>query len=85
MSIKRTGPAPYGEGTFGLWLEARLYESDMLVKDVAKALNIRPTSVSNHLHGRTKPTFATVVAYCWFFNKDNPLQVWRFVERDWGR
>lgn len=83
MSFKRMGKKPYGEGTFGLWLENKLYSSDMLVKDVAKGIGVRPGTVSNHLHGYTKPAFATVVAYCWFFgNHDNPLQVWRLVERD---
>lgn len=85
MAIKRQGKLPYGEGTFGAWLEEMLYASDMLVKDVAKGIGVKPMAVSNHLHLRTRPTFPMVVAYCWFFgNVANPLQVWTFVERDWG-
>lgn len=82
---KRMGRPPYGEGTFGTWLESKLYETDMLVKDVAIGIGVRPETVSNHLHGKTRPTFTIIVAYCWFFgNKDNPAQVWRLIERDGG-
>lgn len=66
---------------FGEWLAERMARGGMTINDVAKCLCISRQTVSNHLHGRVKPTLVMVLDYCCLFDYyGNPLELLKLAE-----
>lgn len=69
---------------FDIWFTINLNESHMTMMEIAEKLALTRQSIYAYKHGKTKPTFVTVVALCWLFGmKDDPYVVYSYVEEDW--
>lgn len=70
-------------GKFGRWLYKNLRETDCSINELAEALRMAPKTIYRHLNGKMKPSFTSVVAYCWYFeNDDYPEDIWDMVKED---
>ena len=83
--MKRKGATPIAIGKFGAWLLANMALKDWTYPQCAQAAHCDVVSVCKHVRHKTRPDFRTVVTYCWAFDmKDDPRQIWKLVEEDWG-
>lgn len=72
------------ERWFDVWFTRKLNESNMTMNEVSEQLMISRQSIYNYKYGKQKPSFPTIVALCWLFGmKDDPYEVYSYVERDW--
>lgn len=70
---------------FDTWLITRLNENFMTMSDVAEKLRYTRQSMSNIKTGKLKPNFVMIVALCWIFGmKDDPNEIYSYVEKDWS-
>ena len=53
---------------FGRWLLNRMIEAGYTCGSVATELGTTRQTVRNHITGVSDPSFAWVIAYCWYFN-----------------
>ena len=66
---------------FGRWLLDRMIGAGYTCGSVAKELGTTRQTVRNHIVGVSKPSFAWVVAYCWYFNALEDLtEIWYSTE-----
>lgn len=65
---------------FGKWLYEKMIEHDCGVYELAENLRIAPRTIYHHLKGTAKPSFTSVVAYCWYFNDESqPQDIWEMI------
>lgn len=72
---------PYGK--FGEWMCCKLEELGYTYESFVKLLQLPKYTVLRHVEHITKPKYLTVVGYCYYL-KDDPKDIWKLVEADWG-
>lgn len=72
------------EGEFGWWLAERLDEYGLSMRTMAADMHLSRRVIRHHLAKERKPSFQTIVTYCWYFDEgDDPDEIWEMVENDW--
>ena len=70
-------------GKFGEWLFFKIKELGYTQTSFGKLVGISREQISNQIHQKCKPNRTSVVAYC-YYTGDNPEEIWKLVEEDWG-
>lgn len=88
MKTKRTGRSPIAVGRFGAWLLSNMAMRGMTYNELAKKAHLsNENMVCKHVRHHVKPSFQTVVTYCWCFDitsVDTVNIVWNLLEEDWA-
>lgn len=78
----RSCDPPVGE--FGNWLYDNVIRTDKSITEIAIDLMMDNHMIGKHIAKKGKPRFATIIAYCWYFdNNDDPYDIWNLVEKDY--
>lgn len=65
---------------FSRWLRNKIVLHDKTVSSMAIKLHMDKRTIYRHLNATVAPTFAMVVAYCWYFNDgDDPINIWNLI------
>lgn len=88
MKMKRPGRPPIAVGRFGAWLLSNMAMRNMTYDELAKKAHLSHGNVvCKHVRHHAKPSFQTVVTYCWCFgieSIDTVNIVWKLLEEDWA-
>lgn len=67
---------------FGLWLYQNIERRGISMRQVARDLDISPTTVSYHISGKRLPGFRMVKEYCDYFCEGDVFWVYEMTLKD---